>query len=55
MGMLRSIQRKFQRLMAHGVLGRLARNQPGGPARFCEYGHSVFAGNNLCRFGHHAA
>ena len=55
MGILKSIQRKFRRVLSHGVFGRLARNQPVGSGRFCEYGHSVFSGNDLCRFGHHAA
>ncbi len=54
MGMLKSIQRKFRRLLSHGVFGRLARSQPEGSGRLCEYGHSVFSGNDLCRFGHHA-
>jgi hypothetical protein len=52
---LRSIQRMFERGLAHDVFEQFGRNRPPAPARFCEFGHTVFSGNNLCSYGHHAA
>ena len=41
------LRRIFGRLMGREVVD--------GPPRLCEYGHPVFAGNNLCGYGHRAA
>lgn len=49
------IQRNLERVLGNGVLERFGKNRPEAPARVCEYGHAVFAGNNLCSYGHHAA
>jgi hypothetical protein len=40
-------RRAFDRLMGREVVD--------GPPQLCEYGHPVFAGNNRCGYGHHAA
>jgi hypothetical protein len=43
-------------LFLRRAFGRLTgREVVDGPPRLCEYGHPVFAGNNLCGYGHHAA
>ena len=55
MRILRSIQQMFERGLAHDVFEQFRRNRPAAPARFCEFGHTVFSGNNLCNYGHHAA
>jgi len=55
MRILKSIQRMFERGLAHDVFKRFRSNRPAGPARFCKFGHAVFSGNNLCSYGHHAA
>jgi hypothetical protein len=55
MRILRSIQRMFERGLPHDVFEQFRRNRPAAPARFCEFGHTVFSGNNLCNYGHHAA
>jgi hypothetical protein len=41
------LRRTFERLTGRKVVD--------APPGLCEYGHPVFAGNNLCGYGHHAA
>lgn len=55
MQVLKSIQRMFDRGLAHDVFELFRRNRPPGPARLCEFGHTVHSENNLCSYGHHAA
>jgi hypothetical protein len=45
----------FETGLAHDVFEQFRRNRLPAPARFCEFGHAVFSGNNLCSYGHHAA
>lgn len=54
MGILVFFQRKFDWVRALDTFGVFRRNRPAAPARFCEFGHTVFSGNNLCNYGHHA-
>ncbi|HWB41655.1 MAG TPA: hypothetical protein VG500_10375 [Gemmatimonadales bacterium] len=55
MEVLKLIRRKFERVLGHGVFGRLRTDREPAAARLCKYGHAVFSGNNLCSYGHHAA
>jgi hypothetical protein len=55
MGILAFIQQKFEWVRELDTFGMFRRNRPAAPARFCEFGHTVFSGNNLCNYGHHAA
>ncbi len=50
MGILAVIQQKLQ-----SIFGRSQKDGQPDAARVCKYGHAVFAGNNLCNYGHHAA
>jgi hypothetical protein len=54
MGILAFIERKFEWLRALDIFGMFRRNRPPASARYCEFGHTVFSGNNLCNYGHHA-
>ena len=54
MQILRSIQRMFERGLAHDVFELFRGNRLPASDRFCEFGHTVFSGNNLCNYGHHA-
>jgi hypothetical protein len=55
MRVFRFIERKFERVLAHGLFEKFRRNRSPAPARFCQFGHPVFSGNNLCNYGHHSA
>jgi hypothetical protein len=55
MGILAFIQRKFEWVRELDTFGMFRRNGLAAPARFCEFGHTVFSGNNLCNYGHHAS
>ncbi|HJR17769.1 MAG TPA: hypothetical protein VJ808_13030 [Gemmatimonadales bacterium] len=55
MGILAFIQRKFEWVRELDTFGMFRRNRPAAPARLCEFGHTVFSGNNLCNYGHHAS
>ena len=55
MEVLRYMHRKFERVLAYDMFGRFRKERQPATARLCEYGHAVFAGNNLCTYGHHAA
>ena len=55
MRILRSIQQMFERGLANDVLELFRGKRSPAPARFCEFGHTVFSGNRLCSYGHHAA
>ena len=54
MDIIRNIERKFGQLLGRDVPRPTSRDQ--GPTavtgRFCDYGHAVFEGNNLCNYGH---
>ena len=51
----RLIQRSMDWVLGRNDLGRVVAVRQEDPARFCDYGHAVFSGNNLCGYGHHAA
>jgi hypothetical protein len=55
MGISAFIKQKFESVLGLGIFGKFRRNQSISPARTCKFGHSVFAGNNLCTYGHRAA
>jgi hypothetical protein len=55
MEIVRFIQRKVERVLSHDMFQRFRKNRLPATARFCQYGHAVFSGNNLCSYGHHAA
>ncbi|HUR95111.1 MAG TPA: hypothetical protein VMY76_11040 [Gemmatimonadales bacterium] len=52
MGILAFIQRKHEWSLP---LGKPAEKRPEPAVRMCEFGHPVYAGNNLCSYGHHPA
>src|SRR3954469_12390565 len=54
MGILAFIKRKLEWVRALDTFV-FRRNRPAAPARFCEFGHTVFSGNNLCNYGHHGS
>lgn len=54
MRILAFIERQFEWVRALDIFRMFRRNRPAAPARFCEFGHAVFSGNNLCNYGHHA-
>ena len=49
------IRRKLGRLVPRGGFGWFGKNGAPVASRRCLYGHEVFAGNNLCTYGHGAA
>ena len=55
MGIHTFIRRKLEGLLSLVTLDRYQRERAPIPARLCKFGHAVFAGNNLCTYGHHAA
>jgi hypothetical protein len=52
MGILAFIQRKHEWSLP---LGKSVENRSEPAVRKCEFGHTVFSGNNLCSYGHHPA
>jgi hypothetical protein len=57
MDIVRVIERKLGRLLGRGASGGsdLDKSPPAATPRFCQFGHAVFAGNNLCNYGHRPA
>jgi hypothetical protein len=57
MNIVRIIERRLGRLLGRDVQGRTAgaKDSPAATVRLCEYGHTVFEGNNLCNYGHRPA
>ena len=55
MGMLGFVQGKLGGMLSILTFGRYKRDETPGARRLCKFGHAVFAGNNLCTYGHHAA
>jgi len=55
MGILQLIRQKLERVLGRSVLVDSRGERPADSARLCLYGHTVFSGNNLCNYGHHAA
>jgi hypothetical protein len=55
MEVLRYMHRKFERVLSHDMFERFRKDKQPATDRLCKYGHPVFAGNNLCTYGHHAA
>ena len=54
MSIVTFIQRKFEWALALATFGKFRKNAVPASARLCQFGHAVFAGNNLCTYGHHA-
>jgi hypothetical protein len=56
MDIVRIIERRLGRLLGRDA-GRAADAKDPTPTatRLCEYGHTVFDGNNLCNYGHRPA
>jgi hypothetical protein len=54
MGILTFIQRKLEGVLSFATFGKYRSVRAPVPARLCKFGHAVFAGNNLCNYGHHA-
>jgi hypothetical protein len=54
MDIIRIIERKFGRLLGREVPGRTTgeKDSPPTAVRVCQFGHTVFDGNNLCNYGH---
>jgi hypothetical protein len=57
MNIVRTIERRLGRLLGRDAAGRTAadKNPPASAVRHCQYGHTVFDGNNLCNYGHRPA
>jgi hypothetical protein len=57
MNIIRQIERRLGRLLGRDVpTGAAGDKDPSAAAvRFCQYGHTVFDGNNLCNYGHRPA
>jgi hypothetical protein len=57
MDIVRLIERRLGRLLKRDVAGRTAdaKDPPPATVRLCEYGHTVFDGNNRCNYGHRPA
>jgi hypothetical protein len=57
MDIIRIIERKFGRLLGRGAPGRATggKDSPPTAVRVCQFGHTVFDGNNLCNYGHRPA
>ena len=57
MDIIRIIERKFGRLLGRDVPGRATggKDSPPTAVRVCQFGHTVFDGNNLCNYGHRPA
>lgn len=54
MDIIRIIERKFGRLLGRWAPGRATggKDSPPTAVRVCQFGHTVFDGNNLCNYGH---
>lgn len=52
MNIVRIIERRFARLLGRDLAGRTKATPPAATIRLCQYGHTVFDGNNLCNYGH---
>jgi hypothetical protein len=54
MDIIRIIERKFGRLLGREAPGRTigAKDSPPAAVRVCQFGHTVFDGNNLCNYCH---
>ena len=54
---IRTFERRLIRLLGRDVAGRTAVVKDPSPAvvRLCQFGHTVFDGNNLCNYGHRPA
>jgi hypothetical protein len=48
------IQRSVQRILGRPVSEQAESAPSAAPSLVCAYGHPVFAGNNLCTYGHRA-
>ena len=56
MDIIRIIERKLGRLLGREAPGRAPGEKDAPPAgRLCQFGHTVFDGNNLCNYGHRPA
>jgi hypothetical protein len=57
MNIVRIIERRLGRLLGREVADRRAadKDSPATAVRLCQYGHTVFDGNNLCNYGHRPA
>ena len=55
MQVVRFIQRKVERVLSGDMFQLFRKDRQPATARFCQYGHAVFSGNNRCNYGHHAA
>jgi hypothetical protein len=57
MDIVRIIERRLGRLLRRDVAGRAtdAKDPPSPTIRVCQFGHTVFDGNNLCNYGHRPA
>ena len=55
MEIVRFIQRKVDRVLGYDIFQRFRKNRLPAAAQFCQFGHAVFSGNNLCSYGHQAA
>lgn len=57
MDIIKIIERKFGRLLGREAPGRATGEKDSPPAagRVCQFGHTVFDGNNLCNYGHRPA
>ena len=57
MNIIRQIERRFGRLLSRDVSTRdgVDKDPSPGAVRLCQYGHTVFDGNNLCNYGHRPA
>jgi len=57
MNIIRQIERRFGRLLGRDVPGRVDadKDPSSAPVRLCQFGHTVFDGNNLCNYGHRPA
>jgi hypothetical protein len=57
MNIIRQIERRFGRLLGRDASTRADadKDPSAGTVRLCQYGHTVFDGNNLCNYGHRPA
>jgi hypothetical protein len=57
MNIIRTIERRLGRLLGRDSSGPAGPDQdpPAERVRLCQYGHTVFDGNNRCNYGHRPA
>jgi hypothetical protein len=57
MNIVRVIERRLGRLLGREASrqSEADKNSPAVAARLCQYGHTIFDGNNLCNYGHKPA